>query len=84
MSDSRKYFICEVVVWMLFTYCNFNFSVSCSFIVNSACFCLSTSFRKFLSDSRNENGCYALFFIDIFLNFGVRVIIKFSVIFVFF
>ena len=39
-------FNCEVVVWMLFTYCNFKFSVSSHFIVISTSSSLSTSFRK--------------------------------------
>ena len=55
-------FIKEVVVWMLFTYCNFKFSVFISnFIKISACSSLSTSFRKSISGSRIEDGCDALF-----------------------
>ena len=76
-------FICEVVVWMLFTNCNFKFSVSTNFIVISACSNLSTKFRKSISRSRVEDGCDALFFFAIFRSCGVRVIIKTSVIFVF-
>ena len=68
---------------MLFTYCNFNFSVSSNFIVISACSSLSTSLLKSISRSQNEDGCDALFFIAIFRNRGVRVIIESSVIFVF-
>ena len=49
----------------------------------SACSSLSTSFLKSKSGSRIEEGCDALFFIAIFLNCGVKVIIKISVIFVF-
>ena len=49
----------------------------------SACSNLSTSFRKSKSGSRIEEGWDALFFIAIFLNCGVKVIIKISVIFVF-
>ena len=30
-------FKCEVVVWMLLTYCNYEFSVSSNFIEISAC-----------------------------------------------
>ena len=67
---------------MLFTYCNFKFSVSSSFIVISACCSLSTSFVKSISGSRIEDGCNALFFIAIFRNCRVRVIIKMSVLFV--
>ena len=77
-------FICEVVVWMSFTYCNFKFSVFSSFIVTSACSSLSTSFQKSMSGSRIDDGCDALFSIAIFHNCGVRFIIKISFIFVFF
>ena len=76
-------FIYEVGVWMLFTYCNLKFSVSSSFIMISACTCLSTSFQKSISGSPNEDGCDALFFIAVFRNCGVRVILKIFVIFVF-
>ena len=72
---------CEVVVRILFTYCNFKFSVFS--IVISACSSLSTSFRKSISGSRIGDGCFALFFRAIFRSCGVRVIIKSSVIFVF-
>ena len=51
---------------MLFIYCNLKFSISFSFIVISACSCLSTSFLKSKSASRIEEGCDALFFIAIF------------------
>ena len=57
-------FMCEVVVWMLFTYCSFKFSVSSITIVISAC----SSFLKSKSGSRIEEGCDALFFIANFLN----------------
>ena len=40
------------------------------------CSGLFTSFLKSISDSRTEDGCIALFFIAVFHNFGVRVIIK--------
>ena len=49
----------------------------------SVCSSLSTSFLKSKSGSRIEEGCDALFLIAIFLNWGVRVIIKTSVNFVF-
>ena len=61
-------FICEVVVWMYYTYCSFRFSVSSSFIVISVCPSLSTSFLKSKSGSRIDEGCDALFFIAIFRN----------------
>ena len=47
---------------MLFTFCSFRFSVSSNFIVISACSSLSTNFRKFISGSRIEDGCDALFY----------------------
>ena len=68
VSESLILFICEVVLWMLLTYCNFSFSVSSSFIMISACPSLSTSFRKSKSGSRIEEGCDALFLIAIFRN----------------
>ena len=55
-------FICEVVVWMLLRYCNFKFYVSSNFIVISACSSLSTTFLKFKSGYRIEEGCDALFY----------------------
>ena len=58
---------------MLFTSCNFKFSVSSSFIVISACSSLSTSFLKSTSGSRIEDGCDALFYR--YFQFCVRVII---------
>ena len=67
--------ICEVVVWMLFTYCNFKFSVSSSFIVISDCSSLSTSFQKSVSGSRFEDGCDALFFIATFCNCGFVIVV---------
>ena len=67
-SESLILFIREVVVWMLFTFCSFQFSVSSSFIVISACSSLSTSFLKSKSGYRIEEGCDALFFIAIFGN----------------
>ena len=76
-------FIWEVVVWMFLTFFNFSFSVSSNFIVISACSSLSTSFLKSKSGSRIEEGFDALFFTAIFRNWGVRVIIRISVIFVF-
>ena len=77
------FFICEIFVWILFTYCNSKFSVSCNFIVISACSYLTTSFRYSISSSRIEDGCEALFFIASFRSCDVEVIIKISVIFVF-
>ena len=69
VSESLKLFICEVVVWLLLTYCNFRFCVSSSFIVISACSSLSTILLKSTkSGSRIEEGCDALFFIAIFRN----------------
>ena len=68
VSESLMLFICEVVVWMLFTYCNFRFSVSSNFIVTSACSRLSTSFLKSKSVSWIEEGCDALFCIARFCN----------------
>ena len=68
VSESLILFICEVVVWMLFTYCNFRFSVSSNFIVISACSNLSTSFPNSKFGSRIEEGCDDLFFIAIFCN----------------
>ena len=62
VSVSLILFMCEVVVWMLLTYCSFKFSVSSNFIVISACSSLSTSFIKSKSGSRIEEGCDALFF----------------------
>ena len=53
------------------------------FIVISACSSLSTSFLKSKSGSRIEEGCDDLFLIAIFRNWGVRVIVRISVIFVF-
>ena len=53
---------------MLFTYCNFRFSVTSSFIVISTCSSLSTSFLKSKSGSWMEEGCDALFFIASFCN----------------
>ena len=58
---------CEVVIWMLFTDCNFQFSVFSIFIVFSACSNLSTNFWKSISGSRNEDGCDASFFIVFFV-----------------
>ena len=55
-SESWLLFICEVVVWILLTYCSFRFSVSSNFIVISACSILSTSFLKSKSGSRIEEG----------------------------
>ena len=83
VSDSCILLIFVGFVSIRLTYCNFRFSVSSSFIVISACSSLSTSFRKSKSGSRIEEGWDALFFIAIFLNCGVKVIIKISVIFVF-
>ena len=59
--------ICEVVVWVLLTYCNFRFSVSSSFIVIFASSNLSTSFLQSKSGSRMEEGCDALFFLLFFV-----------------
>ena len=53
---------CEVVVLMLFTYCDFKFSVSSSFILLSACSSLSTTFLKSILGFRNEDGCDAVFY----------------------
>ena len=62
VSVSLILFICEVVVWILFTYCSFRFSVSSSFIVISACSSFSSSFLESKSGSRIGKGCDALFF----------------------
>ena len=67
MSELCLLFICVVLVWMLFTQCNFKFSVSSNFIVISACSSLFTSFRKSISGSRTEHGCDAFFFLVFFL-----------------
>ena len=70
---------------MFFTYYNFIFSVSSSFIVISACSSLITSFLKSISGSRIEDGCDVLSFLSLFFrNCGVRVIIKNSVILCFY
>ena len=61
LSESLKLFICEAVVWMLFTYYNLKFSVTSNFRVISACSSLSTSFLKSKSGSRIEEACDALF-----------------------
>ena len=61
-------FICEVVVWMLLTYCSFRFSVFSSFIFISACSSLSTKFLMSKSGSRIEEGCDALFFVAFLSN----------------
>ena len=53
---------------MLFTNCNFKFSVSSNFIVISTSSSLSTSFLKSISGSRIKDGCDALFFIAILRN----------------
>ena len=82
-SESCMLFTCVVFVSILLTYCSLRFSVSSSFIVISACSNLSTSFLKSKSGSQIDEGCDALFLIAIFLNWGVRVIIKISVNFVF-
>ena len=66
VSGSLILFMCEVVVRMFFTYCNFKFSVSSNFIVISACSSLSTSFLKSKSGSRVEEGCDAHFFMLFF------------------
>ena len=68
VSESLTLFTCEAVVWILFTYCSFKFSVSSNFTVISACSSLSTSFLKSKSGSRVEEGCGALCFIAIFRN----------------
>ena len=83
-SESCMLIICVVFVSILFTYCSLKFSVSSSLIVISACSDLSTSFLKSKSGSRIDEGCDALFFIAIFLNWGVRVIPKISVIWCFY
>ena len=51
---------------MLLTYCSFRFSVSSNFLVISACSSLSTSFLKFKSGSRDEDGCDSLFLLIFF------------------
>ena len=81
--ESCMLIICVVFVSIVLTYCSLSFSVSSSFIVISACSNLSSSFLKSKSGSRNDEGWDALFSIAFFLNWGVRVIIKISVIFVF-
>ena len=75
-SESFLLFICVVFVSILLTYCSLRFSVFSIFIVISACSNLSTSFLKSKSGSRIDEGCDALFLVAIFLNWGVRVIIK--------
>ena len=70
-TESCMLFICVVFVSILLTYCSLRSSVSSSYIVISACFNLSTSFLKSKSGSRIDEGCDALFFIAIFLNWGV-------------
>ena len=75
--------ICDTTAWILFTYCNFKFSVSSNFIVISACSSLCTSLRKSMSGSRTDDRCDALFFIANYLKCCVELIIKNSVIFVF-
>ena len=50
-------FICEVVVWILLTFCSFRVFVSSNFIVISACSSLPTSFLKSKCGSRVEEGC---------------------------
>ena len=47
------------------------FSVSSTFIVILACSNLSTSFRKSISGSRIEDGCFTLLVIAIFQIYGV-------------
>ena len=56
VSESLILFMCEVVVWMLFTDCNFNFSVSSNIIEISACSSFSTKFLKTKSGSWIEEG----------------------------
>ena len=82
-SESCMLFICVVFVSILLTYCSLSFSFSSSFIVISACSNMSISFLKTKSGSRIDEVCDALFFIAFFLNWGVRIFIKISVIFVF-
>ena len=53
-------------------------------MVNSACSNLSTTFRKSISGSRIDDGCDALFFTAVLPSCGVKVILKTSVLFVFF
>ena len=74
-------FMCVVFVLIVFKYCSLRFAVSSSFIVISACSNFSISFLKSKSGSRIEEGCDALFSIALFLNRGVEVIVKISVIF---
>ena len=83
VSESWIILTCEVVLWILFTYCSFQFSVSSNFILISACSILSSCFWKSLSGSRFDDECEALFFYAILRSCGCRVIIKLSVIFVF-
>ena len=68
VSESLILFRCEVVVWMVFIYCSFKFSVSSNFIVVSACSSSSTNFLQSKSVSRFEEGCDALFFLAFFRN----------------
>ena len=55
------------MVWILFTYCYFKFSVSSNFIVISACSSLLSSFLKSISGSRIGEGCDALFLLLFFV-----------------
>ena len=61
LSESWMLFICEVVVWMFFTYFDFKFSVPSNFIVISASSNLSMSLRKSMSDFRIDDGYDTLF-----------------------
>ena len=62
VSELLILFNCEVLVWMLFTYCNFRYSVFSNFIMISADSSLSTSFLKSKSGSRIEELSDALFY----------------------
>ena len=62
-------------------YCKFNSFVSSNFILISAYTNLSTSFLKSILGSRIGEGCADLYFIAVFRNCCVKIIIKISVIF---
>ena len=73
---------CDVSVRIFLTFCNFKYYVFSSFIVIYACSSLSTSSRKSMSGSRNDDRCDILNFFAIYLTCSVKVIVRFSVVFV--
>ena len=76
VSESLILFICEIVVWIWFTFCYSRFSVSPNFTVISACSSLSTSFLKSKSGSLNlkskSRKCVMLSFLLLF--FAIEVL----------